>query len=204
MKRIKMFIGVLLVAIAVIVAVSFPHKAEANLGESFYGVEITRDANYVSYNNVAFPFNTKRFGLDSMWSISDPTKIVIPFDGAWLVGYDMTALGLLYSCGTGISPINAERTIYEVTKNWCGNEVSCPHLHADILFNRFEFQNTYGANGNSASTISSLNTGDFLQLITTGKYNGPNGTPALCIESNPLGTGKLSPHFYAYYLGSLP
>lgn len=198
------FLLVLFALVTVACVIVFPQRAEANLGETFYGVEITRDANYVSYNNVAFPFNQKRFGLDTMWSISDPTKITIPVDGAWLIGYDMTALGLLYTCSTGVSPINAERTIYEVTKNWCGNEGSCPHLHADVLFNRFELQNNYGANGNSSNTIVSLAAGDYLQLVTTGKYNGPNGTPALCIESNPLGSGKLSPHFYAYYLGSLP
>jgi hypothetical protein len=158
----------------------------------------------VSYNNVAFPFSFKKLGLDSMWNASDPTKITIPVSGAWMVGYDMTALGLLYSCGPGIAPISAERAIYEVVKNWCGDETTCPHLHSDILFNRFEQQNSYGANGNSASTIVSLDQGDYLQLITTGKYNGPSGKPALCIESNWLGNGILSPSLWAMHLGALP
>lgn len=201
----KKYLLIVLFVIFVAACIGYPQQnAAANLGETFYGVRVSRDSNHVSYNNIAFPFNFKMFGLSSMWDISDPTKIEIPVTGVWLIGYDMTALGLNYSCGVGISPINAERTIYEVVKNWCGDEATCPHLHSDILFNRFEIQNSYGANGNSASTIVSLSEGDYLQLITTGKYNGPNGKPALCVESNWLGNGILSPSLWAAYLGALP
>ena len=173
----------------------YVHPAKANSGEIFYGVNISRSSNYLSPNNSAFPFNVKRFGLDSMWNISDPTKITIPTTGIWLVGADMTSLGLNYA---SVGGVDSSRQILEIVKNWCGAEVTCPHLESDIIFERFETQNAYGANGNSTSSIVYLEEGDYLQLLTSGKYG------MLLIESNPYGLGTLSPHFYAHYLGSLP
>lgn len=85
-----------------------------------------------------------------------------------------------------------------IVKNWCGNEATCPHLHDDIIFERFETQNAYGANGNSTSSIVYLEQGDYLQVIMTFKPGYG------LVESNPLDTGNLSPHFYAHYLGVLP
>lgn len=202
--KITRILFVLLLVLVVACASVLPNgKAEANLGEQATMVRISRDSNYVSYNNVAFPFNFKKFGLDSMWDAGDPTKITIRTAGVYLFGFDMTSLGLLYQCGVGIAPINAERAIYEIVKNWCGNEALCKHLDSDVLFNRFEIQNSWGANGNSGSTVGSFKEGDFLQMVTTGKYNGPNGTPALCIESNPS-DGILSPSMWAVFLGALP
>lgn len=163
--------------------------------DTFYGVQISRSSNYLNPNNSAFPFNYKKFGLDSMWNMSDPTKITIPLTGVWLVGADITALGLNYA---SIGGVDSSRQILEIVKNWCGNEATCPHLHNDIIFERFEVQNQYGANGNSTSSVVYLQAGDYLQLLTGGKF----GT--LLIESNPNNTGTLSPHFYAYYMGALP
>ena len=170
-------------------------EAKASADDTFYGVNITNSANYTSSTNQAVPFDSIMFGLTSMWNSADPTVIKIPLSGVWLVGADITALGLNY---ISVGGVTSERVIIEIVKNWCGNELICPHLYADIAGTRFEYQNPYAANLNSMSSPVYLEEGDELELLLTGK------TSTLLIESNPNGSGTISPHFYAIYLGALP
>lgn len=172
--------------------------AQANVGETFYGVLVTANQNktvaniYPVYS--AFRFDRVFFGLPSMYDISSPTKINIPMDGVWNVGAEITTLGLNY-VALGGTP--NDRVILNIVKNWCGNESQCPILDHTICAERFEPQNVYAANLNSTSCPVVLEQGDNLQLVIIGRGN-------LLVESNPYNSGVISPHFYAYYLGATP
>ncbi len=187
-KTIKLFVGFLILTV-IGAAIISPMPAEANLGETFYGVEISRSENAFSTLNVAFPFDTLRFGLSSMWDSAQPTRINIPLSGLWLVGADITTLGTYYG-GTENYGV-----ILEIVKNWCGVETTCPHLYADIIGERYGNGSGAFAQMNSTSSIVELQAGDYLELIISG---------VLLVESNPGDSGTLSPHFYAYYLGAQP
>lgn len=167
-------------------------KTSASQDDVFYGVKVGRSSDYFIPINTPFPFNQKIFGLNSMWNVSQPTKITIPITGIWQVGAEITTLGLNYS------QYEASRVILEIVKNWSGNEASDPHLYHDICWGRFETQNQYGANGNNVSCPVYLLAGDVIEIVITGRPT------TLKIESNPNGTSTLSPLFSAYYLGSLP
>lgn len=168
--------------------------ARASADDTFYGVVVSRESNYLISANTALPFEVVEMGLSSMWDENEPTKIKIQQAGVYLVGGDFTTLGLNYAALGGT---DASRVIIEIVKNWCGIESVCPHLYSDVIFERFEIQNMYGANGNSPSSLIYLEAGDELEVLITGKGS------KLLIECNP-GACVLSPRFYAVYMGALP
>lgn len=184
----KIIIALLVIFLLVV------QPAQASANDTFYGVEVTRLANYTIAFNQVFPFGAVRFGLPAMWNSGDPSKIIIPLNGVWMVGAEITTLGLYYG---NIGGTNNSRVILEIVKNWNGNEKTTPHLASDICWNRFENQTAYGANGNNVACPVILAQGDSIQLLITGYGN-------LLVESNPNNSGTLSPHFYAYYLGAAP
>lgn len=177
---------------AVACAVMIPQAVEANLGETAYIVEITANTNKVSHNYVPFPFDSIRYGLDNMWSAADPTKLIIPVDGIWEVGAEITTLGLNYIKDGGLPN---DRVILNIVENWNGLEST--FLDSTICAERFEPQNVYAANLNSTSCPLYLEQGSKLELVIIGRGN-------LLVESNPDNSGTISPHFYAHYLGAHP
>lgn len=174
-------------------------RAEANFGEVFYGVHLTSMNNTYAYNNVPFAFEQQDFGTPGLWSASDPTKITINQSCVYLVGVDITTLGINYPGGVDNSKI-----VIQVLKNHPANAPITEQLYNTITGETFFNENAYGARANSYSTIVNLSVGDYLQVIIWSK------TGRVLVESNPsntntgAGTGKISPHFYAHCLGALP
>lgn len=151
----------------------------------------------------ALPFENAKLDTEgTMWTIGDPTKIVIPTTGLWWVGSDITTLGTDYG-GTGYSNANVS---VEIVRNWDAVE---PHLDDDIAFDRHANVLTTSAAGNSGPHPVLLDAGDELELLVTGPGSH------LLIEANPSpatedgdpanltleGTGVLSPNFYAILIG---
>ena len=190
-NKVSLFVSVF-VLVAAACAVMIPQAVEANLGETAYIVEVTANTNKVSHNYVPLSFDGIRFGLNNMWSSSDPTKLVIPVTGIWEVGAEITTLGLNY---VSIGGTQNDRVILNIVKNWDGLEST--FLYSTVCAERFEPQNMYAANLNSTSCPLYLEQGSKLELVIIGRGN-------LLVESNPGNTGLMSPHFYAHYLGAHP
>jgi hypothetical protein len=149
------------------------------------GVMITRMSNVVVDDSAPFPFDRQVAG----WEQADPSVIVVPADGWYMVGADITTLGTAYG-----GPSNRQ-TQLSVVKDW---EPGTPPLLATVAFENFHADDGQGAHGNSLLQPVWLEAGDRLELVIGSQVlvesNPSDGLPGDFLTDE--GPGVLSPRFY--------
>lgn len=194
----KVALGLLLLVILAC-GVAIPQVAEATISEPFYGVRLTSLNNSNAYNGIPFAFGQIDFGLPSMWSQSDPTRIYIQQTCVYDVSWDITTLGTIYPNGADNTKI-----VIQVMKNMPLNTPANDQLQYTVAGETYFNENAYGARANSGAATITLNLGDYIQLVVNSKSG------RVWVESNPsnvntgIGNGKVSPHFVAACIGAIP
>lgn len=193
----------LVISLILLLAILFSpiavEPSKAGTTDPFYGIRLTSLNNSNAYNGIPFSFGMIDYGLPSMWSQSDPTRIYIQQSCVYDISWDITTLGTIYPNGADNTKI-----VVQIMKNMPLNTPVTDQLQYTVAGETYFNENSYGARANSGAAKIVLSVGDYIQLVVNSK------TGRVWVESNPsnvntgVGNGKVSPHFVVYCIGALP